>query len=231
MHPDCTIYNVEQGSDEWHQARNGVLTASEVDLILTPTLKVANNDTTRAHVYEIAAQRISGYTEPTYIGDSMLRGHVDEVKARDLYSDKYEPVEELGFITRSFNDCVIGFSPDGAAIMSSRGIECKSRIQKHQIKTITNDEVPKEHIIQIQTGLLVTGWDAIDYISYSGGLPMWVIECKPIAEYQDAILNAAIEFDAKVNEVIDKYLERLASARFIIETERNEITDDVEIYM
>ena len=57
-----------QGSDEWHAARCGLLTASEVKLILTPTLKIANNDKTRAHVYEIAAQRITGYTEPSRKG-------------------------------------------------------------------------------------------------------------------------------------------------------------------
>lgn len=30
-----------QGSDEWLEARRGIITASEVKLILTPTLKVA----------------------------------------------------------------------------------------------------------------------------------------------------------------------------------------------
>jgi hypothetical protein len=70
----------EQGSESWLQARSGLLTASEVKLILTPTLKIANNDKTRAHVWEIAAQRITEYVEPRYIGDEMLRGHEDEVR-------------------------------------------------------------------------------------------------------------------------------------------------------
>ncbi len=64
-----------QGSDEWHQARLGILTASEVKYILTAnTLKPADNEKTRAHVWEIAAQRISQYVEPSYSGDDMLRG-------------------------------------------------------------------------------------------------------------------------------------------------------------
>ena len=71
-----------QGSDEWLAARCGLLTASEMKLILTPTLKIAANDKTRAHVYEIAAQRITRYVEPTYIGDDMLRGQEDEIIAR-----------------------------------------------------------------------------------------------------------------------------------------------------
>ncbi|MDZ7904624.1 MAG: hypothetical protein U5N55_01660 [Cypionkella sp.] len=78
--------DVEQGSDEWLARRCGVLTASEVKLILTPTLKTANNEKTRAHVWELAAQRITQYVEPSYIGDDMLRGMDDEIKARELYS-------------------------------------------------------------------------------------------------------------------------------------------------
>jgi predicted phage-related endonuclease len=157
MHPNATIHSVGQGTDEWHEARRGLLTASEVGLIVTPTLKTANNDNTRKHVYEIAAQRISGYTEPTYIGDDMLRGHVDEIKARDAYSEYYAPVEELGFVTRDIGGAVIGYSPDGAGVMGNFGIECKSRRQKYQIQVIADNEIPKEHILQVQTGLLVTG--------------------------------------------------------------------------
>jgi hypothetical protein len=222
MHTDATIHHdLIQGNDEWLAARNGLLTASEVKLILTPTLKVANNEKTRAHVYEIAAQRITGYTEPTYIGDDMLRGYVDEVKARDLYSEHIAPVEEVGFITRDVSDgCVIGYSPDGMDIMGEFGIECKSRRQKFQVQVVTGNAIPDEHILQVQTGLLVTGWDYIDYISYCGGLPMWVIRSEPIPEYQDAILTAADAFEKQVAEKLEEFGNRLASATVVIETER-----------
>ena len=36
-----------QGSAEWHAARCGLLTASEMRLIITPTLKAASNDKDR----------------------------------------------------------------------------------------------------------------------------------------------------------------------------------------
>lgn len=228
MHPDCVIHHdLEQGSEEWLAARNGLLTASEMHLILTPTLKLANNDKTRAHVYEIAAQRINKYTEPTYIGDAMLRGHDDEIKSRDLYSEKVQPVQELGFITRDMGGCVLGYSPDGAALLSESGIECKSRIQKHHLATVVNNEVPKEHIMQVQFGLLVTGWDYIDYLSWCGGMPMWRIECKPIPEYQDAILNAALAFDDNVNAVIEEYGNRMSEAGYVGETEREEVIGEI----
>ena len=77
-----------QGSDAWHAARCGLLTASEMSLIVTATLKAAANEKERTHLFELAAQRITGYVEPSYIGDAMLRGHDDEITAIDLYERK-----------------------------------------------------------------------------------------------------------------------------------------------
>jgi YqaJ-like viral recombinase domain len=198
---------VEQGSEEWKNLRRGILCASEVKHILTPTLKVANNDKTRAHVWEIAAQRISGYTEPTYIGDAMLRGHEDELKARALYSERYAPVTEVGFITNDDLGFMIGYSPDG--LVGDDGLtECKSRIQKYQVQTIVENTPPDEFMLQLQTGLFVTRRKWIDFISYSGGLYMVTMRVEPIAEYQAAIRDAAIEFEAKVAAVVQTYNER-----------------------
>lgn len=201
-----TTYHTDllQGSDEWLAARLGILTASEVKLILTPTLKIANNDKTRAHVWELAAQRITQYIEPSYIGDDMLRGWDDEIRARDLYSEKYAPVNEVGFITDDRFGFTIGYSPDG--LVGDDGlIECKSRRQKYQIQTISEGKVPDEYMLQLQTGLLVTGRKWIDFISYSGGLPMYVTRVLPDAEIQTAIVDAATEFEAKVVQAVQSY--------------------------
>ena len=62
-------HKICQGTDEWLQLRTGLITASEMKLLLTPTLKAANNDKSRTHLYELAAQRISNYTEPSFIGE------------------------------------------------------------------------------------------------------------------------------------------------------------------
>ena len=196
--------NIEQGTDEWHALRCGILTASEVKHILTPTLKLANNDKTRQHVYEIAAQRITKYTEPQFIGDDMLRGYRDEALARDLYSANYAPVTEAGFVTNDQWGFTIGYSPDG--LVGEAGlIEVKSRRQKYQIQTIAADEVPDEYVLQLQTGLLVTGRQWIDFISYSGGLPMFVKRVTIDAAIRAAITTAAAEFEVKVSDTVKAY--------------------------
>jgi len=222
-----THHNVEQGTPEWHALRTGLITASEMHLILTPTLKIADNDKTRAHVWEIAAQRVTGYTEPTYIGENAIRGHADEAIARELYSENYEPVTTGGFYTREIEPGVtIGYSPDGVAVVSNAGIEVKSRRQKYQLETIATNEVPKEHVLQLQTALLVTGWEWIDYVSYCGGMPMWKIRVTPDERYQTAIKDAVVAFEEKVADAIAAYKLNLNAAAVVVQTERVEY--DVE---
>lgn len=209
---------LEQGSEEWLEARRGLLTASEMKLILTPTLKVANNEKTRAHVWEIAAQAVTGHTEPQYISDDMLRGMYDEITARELYSKHYAPVTEVGFITNDKWGIEIGYSPDG--LVGDDGlIEIKSRAQKFQFETIAKGLVPPEYELQLQAALLVSEREWIDYISYSAGMPLFVKRVYPDADIQDAILEATKDFYARVNSEIWAYR---AAAKDLIMTERNE---------
>jgi predicted phage-related endonuclease len=219
---------LEQGTDEWLAARIGILTASEMKLILTPTLKVANNDKTRAHLYELLAQRITNYVEPHYVGDDMLRGHADEVDARIFYSENIAPVESCGFITNSKWGFTLGYSPDG--LVGDDGlIECKSRNQKFQVQTIienvTADEAPAEFMLQLQSGLLISERKWIDFISYSGGLPMAVIRVHPDPKLQATIIEAAAEFEQQLQKKRAEYEGALASRARLFPTERKEYED------
>lgn len=214
------VYHGEllQGSDEWLQARCGLMTASEMKLVLTPTGKVANNEKTRQHMYEIAFQRITGFVEPQYVSDAMLRGQEDEIYARAAYSDHYAPATETGFITNDQWGFTIGYSPDG--IVGDDGlIECKSRYGKYQVQTIASNEVPEEYVLQLQTGLMVTGRKWIDFISYSGGLPMFVKRVEPDLNMQAKIIAAATAFEERVSEIVADYHANV-SAMKLIPTER-----------
>lgn len=209
-----------QGTDEWLQQRCGLLTASEMKHILTAkTLKLADNDKTRAHIWELLFQRLTGYVEPQYISDDMLRGRDDEIEARIQYAKHFAPVTEVGFITNDQWGFTIGYSPDG--LVGDDGlIECKSRRGKYQIQTIAENEVPDEYALQLQTGLLVTGRKWIDFISYSGGLPMFVKRVEPDPVMQAAIEAAAIDFEARVAAKERDYRATIAGMSKVIETER-----------
>jgi hypothetical protein len=212
-----------QGSDEWLAARCGLLTASEMKLILTPTLKPADNDKSRAHLWELLAQRITGHVEPHFVGDDQMRGYEDEIQARFLYAEKYAPVEEMGFITNDRWGFTIGCSPDG--LVGDDGmIECKSRRQKYQIQTLienaATDTIPEEYRLQVQTALLVTERKWCDFVSYSGGLPMVTIRVLPDPAMQEAIIKAATAFEAKIAEKLATYDALQKSPARLIPTER-----------
>ena len=214
-HPEVT-----QGSDEWLAMRCGLLTASEMKHVITPTLKAANNDKTRAHLYELLAQRITRYVEPMYVSDDMLRGVEDEFYARQAYAEHHAPVEQVGFITNDRWGFTIGYSPDG--LVGKDGlIEVKSRCQKYQVQTIienlTGGTIPADYVMQAQTGLLVSEREWLDFISYSGGLPMAVVRVWPDDAVQGAIIEAAAAFEANLAECLEIY--RSASVG-LIPTER-----------
>lgn len=212
-------HDVDQGTDEWLQLRRGLMTASEIKLIMTPTLKIANNEKERAHLFELLAQRITGYTEPHYFNDDMLRGHEDEIEAKIAYAENYAPVTDIGFITNDQFGFTMGFSPDG--LVGDEGlIECKSRRAKFQIETILSGEMPLDYMLQVQSGLLISGRLWCDFISYSAGLPMMTVRVFPDDKVQNAIIEAAYEFENRLQSKWEDYKRILESPLRLIPTER-----------
>lgn len=198
-----------QGTDEWHAARCGMVTASVAGKLLTSTLKVADNESSRGVVLTLAAERITGYVDPTYCGSSMERGHEDEPYARDTYSEHVAPVDEAGFMVRDFGDYRIGYSPDGLVSVDGQ-IEVKSRLQKIHLRAILEDRVPAENYAQIQCGLLVSGRDWCDYVSFCGGMPLYVKRVYPDPTWFAAILAAVETFEANVADILARYHEVVA---------------------
>lgn len=215
--------DVVQGSDEWRAARCGLLTASEMKLIITPSLKIASNDKERSHLYELLAQRITQYVEPSYVSDSMLRGIDDENEAIAAYSKNYAKTHQVGFITNDKWGFTLGYSPD-ALVGDDGQVECKSRSQKYQMQTLCEyvsvDAIDPDFMIQVQTGLLVSERKWCDLVSYCGGLWMATVRVYPDEKIQAAIVEAATAFEGKLSDKLTKYLEVTASGKRLIHTER-----------
>jgi len=218
-----------QGSEAWHSIRCGLPTASEMKLLVTPTLKVAANEKERAHMWELLAQRLTKHVEPRYISDDMLRGQEDEIEAVALYAKTYEPIERVGFITNDRWGFTIGYSPD--ALVGADGlVECKSRGQKYQIQTIVDyvsaDKIDPDFMIQVQTGLMVSERKWCDLISFCGGLPMATVRVYPDEKIQTAILGAVTAFEERLAIAMRKYGEVVSSSKRLIPTIRR-ITEEI----
>ncbi|MCW4590426.1 YqaJ viral recombinase family protein [Gluconacetobacter entanii] len=104
--------NLEQGTDDWLQARCGILTASVIGKLITPTGKIANNETVRRLAADLVSQRISGIVEEVPQTYAMQRGHEDEIEAKIAYATKIAPVKEIGFMVEDCWGFKIGYSPD-----------------------------------------------------------------------------------------------------------------------
>jgi hypothetical protein len=220
-------YDYEQGTREWHALRCGKLTASEVKLLITEkTLKIAENDKTRALVWKKAAERITGRTIETYQTYDMLRGKVEEEKARETY---FAEVKECTFVELQHGDYFLGYSPDG--LVGDDGlIEIKSANQTIQVQRIVANKCPDEHVLQCQTGLYVTKRKWIDFISYSNGMEIFTHRVEPDLKVQEIIHEAWMKFEAEVAEKVAQYkanAEGLPMAEYVEEM-RN---DDDSIYV
>lgn len=199
-----------QGTDEWLDQRRGMVTASVVGQLITPkTIKPCSNDSSRALTAQLVAERITGWTDPTYVNDDMLRGIEDEPRAVDIYSEHYAPVTRVGFVVRDDWGFRIGYSPDG--LVGDDGlVEVKSRRPKKHLQTILEDAVPPENMAQLQCGLLVSGRKWIDYVSYCGGMPLYRKRVTPDQCWQDAIVAAVRSFEETAAAMVSAYQQMTA---------------------
>jgi hypothetical protein len=203
---------LEQGSQPWLDARCGLVTASTVGKLLTAQFKVANNETSRALTETLVAERLTGFVEYTHPTFDMQRGSLDEEYARDLYREQHAPVSEIGFATNTFNGHTLGASPDG--LVSTRGgLEIKSPKAKTHLRTIlSEDDVPAEHLPQIQASMLVLERDWWDFCSYAGGWPIYVRRVYRDEAWQAVIRDALNTFEDNAGRMIERYKNTVGNA-------------------
>lgn len=177
---------------------------------LPPVIQPASNDTSRGVVATLTAERITGLTEPSFMNDDMMRGVMHEPIARDRYAEHNKvAVAEVGFMVRDDWGFSIGYSPDG--LIGDDGLlEIKCPRAKTHIRTIVADEVPAHYMAQLQAGLLVSGREWIDFVSFCGGLPLWPKRVLPDPRWQEAIVAAVAGFEKASEQLASDYLTRAA---------------------
>jgi len=189
-----------------HPSRSEYARRENISVLVPST-----GDTAKTLMDTLIAERITGYVEPVAMSKAMERGVLDEPYARAIYADTHAPVTEVGFITEDKHGFILGYSPDG--LVGEDGlIEIKSRDQKSQLRVFLRDEVPAANMAQLQCGLLVTGRKWIDYVSYCGGMPLYVKRVYPDPKWFAVILEAVSAFEATATETISRYLDAVANS-------------------
>jgi hypothetical protein len=198
------LHDLEQNTDDWLKHRLGLITGSQVKNLLTPTLKMANNDKTRSLIYTLAAERLTGRIEEIPQTYHMRRGHIEEEIAKKKYSEGVAEVQECGFIKSEKLGFLTGYSPDG--LVGDDGlIEIKSRMAKFQIETVCAGEVPSEYMAQIQTAFAFTERKWCDFIQYSNGMPMFVKRVEPDSKLQSVIIEAVSVAEQAIRNLVGEF--------------------------
>lgn len=189
-----------------------------------PVYDVADNETSRGLASTLIAERVTGWTEDTPMTSDMWRGVEHEPYARDVYAEHYDPVEVVGFMLRDADKWRLGYSPDG--LVGDDGlIEIKCPRAKTHLKTILADEVPAHYMPQLQAGLLVSGRAWIDFVSFVGGMPLYVKRITPDPAWFAAITAACASFEANAAQIVADYEARVADMPM---TERIPNYSDIE---
>lgn len=186
----------------WHPERAAEAAELPAEVV------VADNETSRGLTATLVAERITGQTEPSVFTDDMARGVMLEPVARDWYGQHHAPAIEVGFMREVATWGTLGYSPDG--LVGDDGlIEIKAPRARTHLRTILADSVPAGHYAQCQAGLLVSGRQWIDFISYVAGLPVFVKRVYPDPAWHAAIRSAVEGFEEAATALTSDYYTRV----------------------
>lgn len=190
------ILDVEQGSDEWLEARLGLPTASEMHCLLSNgRLLPPFGEGALTLLDRLAAERFTGLSASGFTGNSHTeRGHVVEPIAVQAYVDSGHAsamdVIEAGIMLAKG----VGASPD-RLIGEDGGLEIKSKAAKGMVTLLRNGKIDKAHITQMQINMWVSGRKWWDYFVYCDGLPPFYQRFEP-----------DLELHAKLDERVPLFL-------------------------
>lgn len=196
------IFEIEQGSPAWIDARVGIITASRFSDVLTKGRdKVSRGQTSLSYMYEIASERLRGEPAEQFGSFHMNRGKQYESEALRLYQEQTGlEVRKIGFM----KDGNTGASADGLIVGSPGGIELKTRLAKLHIKVLLGEEPPTENVAQVQGNMLVSGLEWWDLVSFCPGLPFYCQRIQRDEPYISALQAELSTFDAETEALVTK---------------------------
>lgn len=209
-------YTVQQCSAEWHNLRGVIPTASGFDRLITPAKwEPTKGETRRNYMLELLANRIFGLSPEDQVSTAaMSHGTEWEPIARAAYEfERGVEIQDGGFFTD--DDGRYGASPDG--LIGDDGlIELKNpqvprvhlsalvdqtayakRAANWTEMAVSGAEVTgfvRDHWVQVQGQLFVTGRQWCDIVSNFRSLPMVVVRIYPNQTFQHYLSDALNAF-------------------------------------
>jgi len=193
-----TVYDCEQGSEDWFRARMGIPTASEFGTVLAPRAG-SEGKMRRTYLHKLAGEIITGEPMERYGNAHMDRGHEMEAEARSLYAfmSDADPTQ-IGFLRNGQKGC----SPD-SLIGDAGMLEIKTKLPHLLIDCILKDDFPAEHKAQCQGALWVAEREWVDIAVYWPRMPLFVKRAYRDEEYISKLSDAIDAFNADLAAVVD----------------------------
>ena len=193
------IINVAQKSEAWYSIRNGKITASNADRLLTPAKR-------KTYAIDLLAEQKSEYIPEGFTSLAMSWGIENEDNAIAWYElETGNVVEKVGFCLHNDYD-LIGCSPDGFS--GSEGlIEIKCPNSKAHIE-YRLEGIPKDYFAQVQFQMMVTGRKWCDFVSFDPRMPFYdrgyIERVHACEKTQSDLMNGALEVIKLINEYKEK---------------------------
>lgn len=199
---DLVIYDCEQNSPEWFEARRAIPTASEFATVLAKGRGGGDSITRRKYLLTLAGQWLTGEVVHSWAGNEHTeRGHLMEDEARQLYAFQRDAdPQRVGFMRRGR----AGASPD--SMLGDDGLlEIKTKLPHLQLDVLEQDRLPPEHVAQLQGQLWISGRDFCDFVSYWPKLPLFVKRIERDESYIASLAQAVADFNGELDSIVAKY--------------------------
>ncbi|WP_455479227.1 lambda exonuclease family protein [Bartonella sp. B23] len=192
-----------QGTEEWLQARSGLITASLFEMVMAR--KKQGQKTSKYHsiMMKLAGERITGKIVDEGTTVSMRRGTKLEPNARKLYATLTHTVPEcIGFVLA--DDRMKGFSPD--AFVGKNGLlEIKTKKPEILIPHYAQKNFPEEHKAQCQGGLWIAQREWVDLMLYWPDMPHMIKRA-----YRDEMYIRKLESEiSRFNEELEIMVQKI----------------------
>lgn len=195
---------MEQGTQEWFDARCGLVTASRVADVCAKT-KSGWGASRKNYQAQLIAERLTGNVTNSFSSTAMQWGTDTEPQARAAYEFLTDTeVSEIGFVVHPKME-LSGASPDG--LIGDDGlIEIKCPNTATHIDTLIARKVPVKYITQMQWQMACTGRKWCDFVSFDPRMPdgMDIFlervdrDSERIEELEDIISGFLHETEAKI---------------------------------
>ena len=160
---------IEQGSQDWHAARLGCVTASRVADVVAKT-KSGYSAARQTYLGQLLSERLTGISTETFQNAAMRWGSEMEAFGVEAY-EAATGLEafQVGFLFHP-NLAYAGASPD--RLVAPDGlVEVKCPTTSTHIETLLKGEVPERYQIQMQWQMACTGRAWCDFVSFDPRLP------------------------------------------------------------